>query len=86
MIPSDVIRYFSDSDIASLIIPRAFGAEAGLEDSSVDFEKSKDEFQRAKLHYAKLGLTRQIEFIPHAQGHISATRRAFEFLLEKPGY
>jgi hypothetical protein len=80
---TDVIRWFADADLVSLIAPRAFAVEAGRRDSSVDFEKAAAEFQRAAIHYRRLGLPGQIEFIPHAQGHVSATRRAFEFLEEQ---
>ncbi len=79
---SDVIRYFSDSDIVSLITPRAFAVEAGQKDSSVDFEKAQEEFRCARVHYEKLGIADRIEFIAHAEGHVSATCRAFEFLIE----
>ena len=82
---SDIIRLFSDSDVASLIAPRAFAVEAGLKDTSVDFEKVQIEFERARHHYEKLGIGERIEFIPHAEGHVSATRRAFEFLRERLG-
>jgi len=81
----DVIRWFSDSDIASLIAPRSFAVEAGQQDTSVDFEKSEAEFARAKIHYKGLGIPERIEFIAHREGHISATRRAFEFLDEALG-
>jgi hypothetical protein len=79
---SEVIRCFSDSDIVSLIAPRAFAVEAGLKDRAVDFEKAKAEFERAKIHYERLGIPNRIAFIPHEQGHVSATARAFEFLVE----
>ena len=80
---SEVISCFSDCDIVSLIAPRAFAVEAGQKDTSVDFEKAEAEFERAKDHYEKLGIPDQVEFIPHAEGHVSATKRAFEFLKEK---
>ncbi len=80
---SRVVSHFSDSDLVSLIAPRAFAVEAGVRDSSVDFEKSQAEFARAKVHYEKLGRAEQTEFIPHAEGHVSATARAFGFLKEK---
>ena len=73
----------SDSDTASLIAPRAFAVEAGLHDGAVDIDDAWDEFQRAREHYARLGLADRIEFIPHAEGHVSATARAFEFLAEQ---
>lgn len=80
---SEVISCFSDADLVSLIAPRAFAVEAGQYDSSVDFEMSRDEFLPARQHYEKLHLPDRIEYIPHAAGHISATRRAMEFLVEK---
>ncbi len=80
---SKVLHYFGDADIVSLIAPRAFAVEAGLKDTSVDFELSAAEFQRARVHFERLGIPGQAEFIPHAEGHVSATARAFEFLKEK---
>ena len=79
---SEVIPCFSDGDLVSLIAPRAFAVEAGLQDTSVDFEKAAAEFARARAHYERLGLPDRVEFMPHAEGHVSATRRAFEFLAE----
>lgn len=77
---TEVIRCFSDSDIVSLIAPRAFAVEAGEKDSSIDFEKSADEFPRARAHYEKLGIADRIEFIAHEKGHVAITRRAIDFL------
>jgi len=82
---SEVISCFSDSDIASLIAPRAFAVEAGLKDTSVDFERAEAEFVRAREHYESLGIASRIEFIAHAEGHIPATCRAFEFLEQHLG-
>jgi hypothetical protein len=82
---AEVISCFADSDIVSLIAPRAFAVEAGQKDSSVDFEKAAAEFARAREHYQRLGLPERSEFIAHAEGHVSATRRAFEFLEQHLG-
>lgn len=82
---SEVIPCFSDCDVVSLIAPRAVAVEAGLQDTSVDFEKSEAEFARARVHYERLGFPDRIEFIAHAAGHVSATRRAFEFLAQHLG-
>ena len=79
----EVVSTFSDADIVSLIAPRAFAVEAGLQDSSVDFNKVTTEFELAKEHYDKLNISDRIEFIPHREGHICATERAFEFLEEQ---
>lgn len=78
----EVVSHFADPDIVSLHVPRAFAVEAGLKDGAVDFEASKEAFGFAAEHYAKLGLAERIEFIAHAEGHVSATARAFEFLME----
>ena len=80
---SEVISHFADPDIVSLHAPRAFAVEAGLKDGAVDFEASQEAFGLAAEHYEKLGLGDRIEFIPHAEGHVSATARAFEFLMEQ---
>jgi hypothetical protein len=79
----DAIRLFSDGDVASLICPRAFAVEAGFKDTSVDFEFARQEFERARSHYGKLGIAERMEFIPHEHGHVSATARAMEFLVEQ---
>ncbi|MFH0963443.1 MAG: hypothetical protein V2A58_05460 [Planctomycetota bacterium] len=78
----EVVSHFSDADLVSLIAPRAFAAEAGLADTVVDFEKAEAEFARAREHYEKLGIGERAEFIAHREGHVSATGRAFEFLME----
>ena len=77
---SEVISHFTDSELVSLIAPRAFAVEAGQHDGTIDFERSLAEFQRAKVHHHNLGLEDHIEFIGHAQGHVSATVQAFDFL------
>jgi hypothetical protein len=76
----EVVRCFADPNVVSLIAPRAFAVEAGLLDGAVEFEASRRAFARARIHYELLGILDRIEFIPHEQGHVSATRRAFEFL------
>jgi len=74
------VPLFADADIVSLIAPRAFAAEAGLGDGAVDQEAARRECERAQVHYEQLGLAARIEFIDHEEGHVAATRRAFEFL------
>ena len=78
----EVLSHFADPDIVSLRVPRAFAVEAGLKDGAVDFEASQETFVLAAEHYARLGLGDRIAFIAHAEGHVSATARAFEFLEE----
>jgi hypothetical protein len=74
------VRWFADADIASLIAPRAFAVEAGKLDGAVDQEAAREECERARVHCDRLGVPDRFEFIPHAEGHVSATARAFEFL------
>ncbi len=73
-------RYFSDSDIASLIVPRAFAVEAGALDGAIDQKAALEEWQDTKVHYEKLDIVSNCEFIAHAEEHVSATKRTFEFL------
>ena len=80
---SEVVSHFSDPDIVSLIAPRAFAVEAGQLDGAVDFELAERAFQPAAEHYERLGIPERIEFIAHEEGHVSATRRAYEFLMER---
>lgn len=75
-----VISLFADSDVVSLIAPRAFAVEAGRLDSAVDVEQAWMEYQFAAEHYQQLGMSNRLEFIVHAQGHVCATERAMEFL------
>lgn len=82
---SGLLRWFSDSDIASLIAPRAFAVEAGEKDSSIDYEWSAKEFPLAKAHYERLGIPDRCEFIGHEFGHVSTTSRALDFLQEMLG-
>lgn len=50
------LNEFADSDIASLICPRAFFVEAGRRDSAVDWEMSKKAFAEIQAIYSKLGI------------------------------
>ena len=63
-----------------MIAPRAFAVEAGVRDGSVDYEKSRRTFQQARRPYDRLRLADRASFIGHAEGHVSATARALDFL------
>jgi hypothetical protein len=79
----EVLKYFADADLVSLIAPRAFAVEAGLHDNAVDFEMSREEFERARVHHEKLGMAEPVEYIAHDKGHVAATGRALDFLMER---
>ncbi len=77
---TDVVSTFADSDVVSLIAPRAFAVEAGQRDAAVDIELAWREYQFAADHYGRLGLPHRVEFIAHAEGHVSASGQAMQFL------
>lgn len=77
---SQVISLFADSDVVSLIAPRAFAVEAGRLDSAVDVEQAWSEYLIASEHYQQLGLPDRSEFIVHPQGHVCPTVNAMQFL------
>ncbi|MFI4912327.1 MAG: alpha/beta hydrolase family protein [Sedimentisphaeraceae bacterium JB056] len=76
----NVLKWFFDSDIASLIIPRAFAVEAGEKDTSVDYDLALEEFGDVAKYYDRLHLSEKVAFIGHRYGHISATKKAFDFI------
>jgi len=71
---------FSDSDIASLICPRAFFVEAGKQDGSVWWEDAAREFARLKAIYEKLGVGERAEICIHEGGHECRMVESFAFL------
>jgi len=73
---------FSDSDVASLIAPRAFMVEAGKQDGAVWWEFSMREFEKVKAHYHKLGIPRRAEYCLHEGGHECRCIESFAFLKE----
>lgn len=77
-----IVSHFADADLVSLVAPRAFAVEAGLHDSSVDFEGAAEEFARARVHHERLGVPERVAFLPHREGHVSATAAALDFLQE----
>jgi len=71
---------FSDSDVVSLIAPRAFMAEVGKLDRAVYWEYALEEFAKAKEHYARLGIADKCEVCVHEGGHECRCIESFEFL------
>ena len=76
---------FSDSDIASLICPRAFFAENGMKDSSVYWKDARDEYALVKKIYEKLGIPDRTEIHLHPYGHVALGTRAIPFLKKHLG-
>lgn len=71
---------FSDSDVVSLVAPRAFMAECGKHDGAVYWEYALREFEKVKLHYERLGIPDKAEFCLHEGGHECRCIESFEFL------
>lgn len=76
---------FSDSDIASLICPRAFFAENGMKDTSVYWKDARDEFTLVKKIYDKLGIPDRAEIHLHPYGHVALGTKAIPFLKKHLG-
>lgn len=60
---------FDDSDLLSLICPRAFLVQTGKADRIAWWPYAVEEFNRAKTHYEKLGIEDRIEMDLHEGGH-----------------
>lgn len=64
-----LLAEFADSDMASLICPRAFAVEAGRGDDACCREQVEPAFAEAKAFYEKLGLGDRCEIIMHDGVH-----------------
>lgn len=71
---------FDDSDIVSLICPRAFAAETGQLDGAVWYQASRTACEEAAEHYRRLGILERIAYYEHASGHIARGIESVEFL------
>jgi dienelactone hydrolase len=63
------LHEFADSDLASLICPRAFAVEAGKQDGSVWWKLAERAFGEAEAIYERLGLGEKCGFFFHEGGH-----------------
>ncbi|MFO7898406.1 MAG: hypothetical protein R6V58_05035 [Planctomycetota bacterium] len=63
------LQEFADSDLASLICPRAFGVEAGKQDDSVWWPLAERAFAEVKAVYERLDLGERCEMFLHEGGH-----------------
>lgn len=79
------LRYFDDSDVVSLICPRAFAAETGRTDGAVWFEASRAAYEEAREHYHRLGLDERIAYFEHDGGHVARGIESIDFLARHLG-
>jgi dienelactone hydrolase len=71
---------FSDSDIASLICPRAFFVEQGNQDRAVYWRACQDEFSKLKAIYQRLGIPERTDICVFEGGHEIRAVESLEFL------
>ena len=71
---------FADSDLASLVCPRPLLVECGKGDGIAWWPLVADEFERAREHWAKLGVGERCELDLHDGGHEIRGVRSFAFL------
>lgn len=71
---------FDDSDLVSLICPRAFLAQTGKADRIAWWPMAKEEFERTKIHYDKLGIGNRIDMDLHEGGHEIRVRSGIEWM------
>jgi len=63
------LHEFADSDIASLICPRAFCVEQGQQDRAVYWKLAEQAFAEVKAIYERLGIGGKCSLVIHAGGH-----------------
>jgi dienelactone hydrolase len=74
------LREFTDSDLASLICPRALLVEQGKADGIAWWPMMLQEYEQTREHYQKLGLEDRIEIDLHEGGHEIRMEKSLAFL------
>ncbi|MHB0878667.1 MAG: dienelactone hydrolase family protein [Anaerolineae bacterium] len=74
------LREFDDSDLASLICPRPLQVQAGKGDGIAWWPQLAEEFERAAVHYSRLGVGGRIELDLHEGGHEIDVEAGLAFL------
>jgi fermentation-respiration switch protein FrsA (DUF1100 family) len=75
-----VLNLFNHSDLASLIAPRPLFVEHGQQDAVAPSEWALPEFERARAHYARLGVPERIEIDRFPGPHRIWGDASFRFL------
>lgn len=71
---------FSERDLVSMICPRAIQIQHGKRDNIAYWPDVVSEFERAKIHYEKLGLSDRIDLVLHEGGHEAKVEEGVRFL------
>jgi hypothetical protein len=71
---------FSDDDVVSMICPRPLQIQHGKQDHIAYWPQVEEEFNRAKVHYEKLGLEDRIALVMHEGQHEAIVDQGVAFL------
>ena len=71
---------FTDSDVVSLILPRALLIQTGKLDRIAHWPQVVEEFDASRAHYEKLGIADRIEIDLHEGGHEPRVQTGIAFL------
>jgi dienelactone hydrolase len=74
------LNAFGDAELASLICPRPLLVEHGKQDRIGWWEYVRDEFQRARSFYERLGIAERTALAIHEYGHIAEGSESLPFL------
>lgn len=74
------LREFSDDDVVSMICPRPLQIQHGKKDRIAHWPQVIEEFDRAKVHYQKLGMENRIDLVMHEGGHEAIVSEGVAFL------
>ena len=74
------LREFTDSDLASLICPRALLVEQGKADGIAWWPQMLQEYEATCEHYRRLGIEERIEIDCHEGGHEIRMEKSLDFL------
>ncbi|MEA3401603.1 MAG: alpha/beta hydrolase family protein [Armatimonadota bacterium] len=75
-----MLREFSDADLVSLICPRPVMSQTGKCDGIAWWPWVLEEFERAKVHYERLGVPERIEMDLHEGGHEIRVQTGLDFM------
>lgn len=71
---------FSDDDVVSMICPRPLQIQHGKKDRIAHWPQVIEEYERAKVHYTKLGIEDRIDIVMHDGGHEAIVDEGVAFL------
>ena len=71
---------FTDHDVVSLICPRALMVQHGKKDGIAYWPQVEEEYQKARLHYERLGIADRMQLMLHEGGHEAIVEPGIRFL------